>query len=161
MANGAVRTAISALFAPFAIRHSPALPFTTSQSFTRQSDVESLCGFEDLTMRRVVALAGFAFGLGVAVTSFTVLPNGTSRAAPTKAEATFLIPASDGYGVADCLSNPDSDCGRVVAGAWCEAQGYARASAFGIASKEDHTGSVEPASLRPAKNQPLVITCVD
>src|SRR5688500_6365045 len=139
MGRCALLSAPSSHHSPFAIRYSPACPFTTSQSFNRQSVVESLCGFEDLTMRRLVALAGFAFGLGVAVTSFTVMPNGTSRAAPTKAEATFLIPASDGYGVVDCLSNPDSDCGRVVAGAWCEAQGYARASAFGVASKEDHT----------------------
>ena len=50
-------------------------------------------------MRRTIALSGFLSMLGFAAVSLTVLPN-----APTQANivnATFVIPASDGYGVAD------------------------------------------------------------
>ncbi len=36
-------------------------------------------------------------------------------------EKTFLIPSSDGYGVAECLTT-GGECGQVVADAWCESQ---------------------------------------
>jgi len=36
-------------------------------------------------------------------------------------EKTFLIPASEGYGVGECLTSPGSECGQVVADAWCGA----------------------------------------
>jgi hypothetical protein len=109
-------------------------------------------------MRRAAALLGFASVLGAAVASFVVLPQGATRAAPTAGEATFLIPASDGYGVADCLTGADPECGQVIATAWCEAQGYIRAASFGPAAAEDHTGSVEP-GVRRDRGQPISITC--
>jgi hypothetical protein len=112
-------------------------------------------------MRRVFALLGFASVLSAAVASFVVLPQGASRAAATASEATFLIPASEGYGVADCLSGVNLECGQVIAAAWCEAQGYARAKSFGPAAAEDHTASVKPASARPDDGRPIAITCED
>jgi hypothetical protein len=108
-------------------------------------------------MRRAVALIGL-FGIVGAGLSLSVLPTTKTEAAPS-GQRTFLIPASDGYGVADCISS-NSECGKIVADAWCESQGYTRASAFGLASREDFTGSLSkarPAAAAP--EQPLVITC--
>lgn len=107
-------------------------------------------------MRRTIALSGFLSMLGFAAASLTVLPN-----APTQANivnATFVIPASDGYGVADCLTG-GTECGRVVADAWCEAQGFSRAETFGRAV-EEVTGSTDIAmSKRSAA--PIAITCAN
>ncbi len=107
-------------------------------------------------MRRAIALVGL-FGMIGAGLSLSVLPASVTKAAPSD-QRTFLIPASDGYGVADCLSTK-SECGKIVADAWCEAKGFAQATAFGIASREDFTGSLSKATPASAAEQPLVITC--
>ncbi|WP_204316103.1 hypothetical protein, partial [Serratia marcescens] len=59
-------------------------------------------------------------------------------------EKTFLIPASEGYGVGECLTSPGSECGQVVADAWCEAQGFAAAQSFGVAAQDEYTGAITP-----------------
>lgn len=108
-------------------------------------------------MRRAVALVGLIGIIGAGL-SLSVLPTTISRAAPN-AERTFLIPASDGYGVADCISTK-SECGKIVANAWCEAKGFAKATTFGVASREDFTGSLSKTKVAAAApEQPLVITC--
>ncbi|HYF55285.1 MAG TPA: hypothetical protein VEA41_13585 [Salinarimonas sp.] len=109
-------------------------------------------------MRRTVAILGFSAIVAAGSLSFLVLPNGASRAAGTE-PATFLIPASDGYGVAECLAS-GAECGRVIATAWCEAQGFARADAFGPSRPEDATGSIEVAE-RTAEGRPIAITCAN
>ena len=105
-------------------------------------------------MRRAIALSGFLSMLVLAAASFIVLPNGTSQA--NGVDATFLIPVSDGYGVADCLSG-GSECGKIIANAWCEAHGFSRAEIFGHAV-EDVTGSTE-ATLSNRSARPIAITC--
>jgi len=105
-------------------------------------------------MRRAIALSGFLFMLTVTAASFIVLPNGASQA--NIVNATFLIPASDGYGVADCLTGA-GECGRIVANAWCEAHGFSRAETFGHAV-EDVTGSTEP-TVSNSSARPVAITC--
>ncbi len=105
-------------------------------------------------MRRTVAILGFVAIVAACTGSFLVLPSGASRAGTTT--ATFLIPATDGYGVADCLAS-GTECGKVIATAWCEAQGFARADAFGPAQPEDATGSVDTA--RPPEAAAISITC--
>jgi hypothetical protein len=112
-------------------------------------------------MRRAVALIGL-LGIVGAGLSLSVLPTTKTAAAPSD-QRTFLIPASDGYGVADCISSK-SECGKIVADAWCEAQGFAKASSFGLASREDFTGSLAKAQAAvpaAAPEQPLAITCGD
>lgn len=82
----------------------------------------------------------------------------TWSAAPASAKqggATFLIPPSEGYGIAECLHS-GTDCGRVVADGWCEANGFAAASAFGPIGADEITGSVDVA---PAREATLAITC--
>ncbi|PZN92832.1 MAG: hypothetical protein DCF30_22520 [Hyphomicrobiales bacterium] len=107
-------------------------------------------------MRRAVALVGL-FGIVGAGLSLSFLP--TSTVAAPSEQRSFLIPASDGYGVADCLSS-NSECGKIVADAWCEAQGFAKASSFGLATREDFTGSLSKVkTAQAAPEQPLVITC--
>ena len=107
-------------------------------------------------MRRAIALSGFLSILAVTTASFVVLPNGVSQA--NVVNATFLIPASDGYGVADCLTGA-SNCGTIVANAWCEAHGFSRADTFGLAV-EDVTGSTK-ASLSSRSAPPIAITCAE
>ena len=106
-------------------------------------------------MRRAIALFGFLSILTLTAASFVVLPNGTSRA--NVVNASFLIPASDGYGVADCLTG-GNECGKIVANAWCEAHGFSRAEIFGIAV-EDVTGSIQPTASPPRSAHPISLTC--
>lgn len=108
-------------------------------------------------MRRAVALVGL-LGIAAAGISLATIPTAGSAASEQR---TFLIPGSDGYGVADCISSK-AECGTVVANAWCEAQGFGKAIAFGVAAREDFTGSVaKPAAATDAPAQPLSITCGD
>lgn len=101
-------------------------------------------------MRRVLLLTGSA--AFVAALSFLPLPEPV-EAATTAAASTFIIPASDGYGVAECLG-AGGDCASTVANAWCVAQGYRVASAFGPAS--DITNSTVNTRPSPAA---MAITC--
>ncbi len=107
-------------------------------------------------MRRAVAFAGL-LGIAVAGISLSIMPRSRPAAAPNE-ERTFLIPASDGYGIADCISTK-AECGKIVANAWCESQGFGKAVAFGTADRADFTGTVtKPSATAPAE-QPLSITC--
>jgi hypothetical protein len=109
-------------------------------------------------MRRVFAAFGFVALAGALVLSFIFVPSGPLRASAEKS-AIFLIPASDGYGIAHCLHS-QSDCGEVVANAWCEAHGYARAQSYGAAAREEYTSSA--GGVRSAireRELPLSITC--
>jgi hypothetical protein len=108
-------------------------------------------------MRRTLALSGFVTILAVAAVSLIVLPNGTPRAAG--GETTFLIAATDGYGVADCLTG-GTECGSIVANAWCESQGFSRAESFGLAAPETVTGSAQ-VGLTPRSERPISITCIN
>ena len=63
-------------------------------------------------MRRAVALVGL-FGIAAAGISLSIMPTSRSVAAANEPR-TFLIPASDGYGVADCISTK-AECGKIVA----------------------------------------------
>jgi hypothetical protein len=106
-------------------------------------------------MRRAIAVLAFTTVLASAAASFTVLPEATSAAeAP---DATFLVPANDGYGVGECLAT-GGECGRVIADAWCETQGYARAVAFGPSAPEDLTGGVQTISTASSQ-RPVAVTC--
>jgi uncharacterized membrane protein len=112
-----------------------------------------------LIMSRTIALAAFAAVLAATAGSFVVLPSGKTHAADK--DATFLIPAAEGYGVADCLTGGGSECGRIVADAYCEAQGFAKAESYGRAAAEDLTGSLDAAAIRPESERPIRITCAN
>lgn len=78
----------------------------------------------------------------------TVMPSSNTEAA---SGPTFVIPANDGYGIADCVES-GSSCGKVVADAWCEAQGFRRSASIGPADVET-TGSIEASRRR------ISVTC--
>jgi hypothetical protein len=75
---------------------------------------------------------------------------------PALAGKTLIVPGNDGYGLSECLSEGQA-CGRVVADAWCEANGLGKSISFGRAAPEDVTGSVVPASTRTI--DAFVVTC--
>jgi hypothetical protein len=108
-------------------------------------------------MSRTIAVAAFAALVATAAGSLVVLPGKAPRASGK--DATFMIPAADGYGVADCLTAGGSECGRIVADAYCEAQGFAKSARFGRAAAEDLTGSVPGQAGRPEGERPILITC--
>ena len=107
-------------------------------------------------MRRTLTVLGLTTLLAAAAASFVVLPNGTSRAAATDNDSTFIISANDGYGLGDCLAS-GNDCGKIVANAWCEAQGFRSAASFGLAQAEDVTGAIEVSYTETSR--PIAITC--
>jgi hypothetical protein len=109
-------------------------------------------------MRRAYAMLGLGTAMFVAATtSLTLLPNGTQA---SSTEATFIVPAADGYGVAECLVSGQA-CGQVVADTWCEAQGYARAVSFRQTTPDEVTGSVQKVSLETKDLLPVAITCAN
>jgi len=69
----------------------------------------------------------------------------------------FIIPASDGYGTSECLSQ-QSNCGKVIADAWCESHGHAHA--IGYSKAEDVTGVIKlntPALKIP--REAIIVSC--
>lgn len=108
-------------------------------------------------MRRAIALLGLTGMIAAGLSFSTLAP--TRVEAGNKAETTFLIPASEGYGVAECLT-AGQECGKIVATAFCESKGYGKAMAFGLAEKEMMTGSVQSVAGGASSNDaPLAITC--
>jgi hypothetical protein len=63
-----------------------------------------------------------------------LLEIGASRAASAQGASLYAVAANDGYGLQDCLAG-GSECGQVVADAWCEAHGRGKALSFGPASQ--------------------------
>jgi hypothetical protein len=106
-------------------------------------------------MRGKLTALGVAGALLVAGLSLSLLGTGTTQAA-TSTQATFIIPANDGYGIGDCASS-GSTCGKVVADSWCEAQGFARSESFGIADATEVTGALPGRPL----DRPISITCAE
>ena len=66
----------------------------------------------------------------------------------------FVIAGGDGYGATECLATA-GQCGKIVADAWCESKGYAKALAYRTAAKEETTASTG----RSGGEQAFVITC--
>lgn len=83
------------------------------------------------------------------------MPSSLSGQSPTN--ATFVIPADDSYGVAECTT---TDCGKVVADQWCMAQGFAHSVSYGHADPAEVTGSIQARlRSREAAGRPIAITC--
>ena len=112
-------------------------------------------------MRHTAAAFFAALICSAAATQMVAASDGEIPAAPpAHVEKTFLIPSSDGYGVGECLTGGNSECGQVVANAWCESQGYASAASYGTAAQEDYTGAIDSLPLKTAE-RPIRITCQD
>ena len=95
---------------------------------------------------------GVAILLALAAVLCVAVASGPVRAAGSH---DYEIAANDGYGLEDCLA-AGSDCGQVVADAWCEAHGHGHALAYGLRSAIE--GRATPVS---AVDEPYVIKCGD
>jgi hypothetical protein len=71
--------------------------------------------------------------------------------------STFIIAATDGYGVEDCLGE-GGECGHVVADAWCESHGHGAALSYGLA--EDITNTI-PGGGAGKTGVPYIVRCGD
>jgi|GEM_PF-1162452 len=86
------------------------------------------------------------------------------------AGTSFVVSATDGYGVNECITSGD-DCAKIVADAWCEAHGLGGAKNFGPAS--DITGAIvrtsansktsasatKAAAVKPVREDDVYISC--
>ena len=104
----------------------------------------------------VAVVAGFA-ALALALPQLVVASPGAKSASGLN-EGTYLIPANDGYGVADCIASKKS-CGKIVADAWCQNHGYKTALSYGVADRSDFTGSVPKSAGNAANAMPMVVNC--
>jgi hypothetical protein len=71
---------------------------------------------------------------------------------------TLIIPPNDGYGFEECLK-PGSQCGIVVADAWCKAHGFAGSNGFGPA--DEAPGTLDEASRSKIEPGSVHVTCGD
>ena len=71
---------------------------------------------------------------------------------------TLIIPPNDGYGFEECLK-PGSQCGLVVADAWCKAHGFAGSNGFGPA--DEAAGTKDEASRSSIEPGSFHVTCGD
>jgi len=79
---------------------------------------------------------------------------------PVKAaeSRTLIIPPNDGYGFEECLK-PGSQCGLVVADAWCKAHGFAGSNGFGPA--DEAAGAMDEAARSRIEPGSFHVTCGD
>jgi hypothetical protein len=79
-----------------------------------------------------------------------------AQAAPS---ATYIVSDQDGYGVMECLTQK-SDCGKMVADAWCESHGHGAAKSYGRA--EDITASIAAdAPRQPLRPDAAIVSCAN
>ncbi|MFZ0496065.1 MAG: hypothetical protein WBE80_14515 [Methylocella sp.] len=71
---------------------------------------------------------------------------------------TLIIPPNDGYGFEECLKTR-SQCGLVVADAWCKAHGFAGSNGFGPA--DEAAGTMDEASRSTIEPGSFHVTCGD
>ena len=96
----------------------------------------------DHPRRRLFRWVLFLLGGCLAATALAPLRAQESR--------TLVIPPNDGYGFDECLK-PGSQCGLVVADAWCKAHGFGASKGF--APETEGTADAAPGSI--------LVTCGD
>jgi hypothetical protein len=73
--------------------------------------------------------------------------------------STYVVSDQDGYGVMECLAQK-SDCGKVVADAWCESHGHGPARAYG--PSDDVTAAIPVSgSSQPIPAGATIIACAE
>lgn len=88
---------------------------------------------------------------------FALCASQTGRAGAAEGHI-FIVAGADGYGVEDCLAQK-SECGRVVADAWCEAHGHGAAIAYGPAA--DVTDAILTGVALDKSQHPYAVRCGD
>jgi hypothetical protein len=130
----------------------PAFIASLQDCFWKRFRFEKVSGNPEPDMRRselwpAILPFSVALALGIAAVN-------RGQAAESN---TFIIAATDGYGVEDCLAE-GGECGHVVADAWCEAHGHGAALSFGLA--EDITNAI-PAGAAGKMGAPYIVKCGD
>lgn len=97
-------------------------------------------------------------GLAVAVAAMMIIAASGSRTEARAKQRDFIIAGSDGYGTQECLTSR-SDCGRIVADAWCEAKGFKSAVSYRQLDRDEITGSAGTSGGRPIES--FLISCRD
>jgi hypothetical protein len=101
--------------------------------------------------RKLFRLAFFLVG-GISAALAVKIPAGAVES------RTLIIPPNDGYGFEECLK-PGSQCGLVVADAWCKAHGFAGSNGFGPA--DEAAGTIDEASRSKIEPGSFHVTCGD
>jgi hypothetical protein len=101
---------------------------------------------------RISILAAVAIA---AISSLVIATSGNESTARPK-QQDFVIAGSDGYGTQECLARR-SDCGRIVADAWCEAKGFRSASTYRQLGRDEITGSAGTNGGKPVES--FLISC--
>lgn len=99
----------------------------------------------------------------VSIAAALIVVSSMKVSAQAQTNHMLVIPASDGYGFDECMSQGTKTCGQVIADAYCEAHGMSASLSYGRA--EDITASVPTAAdAKPAiKVEPgsYVVNCKD
>lgn len=95
-----------------------------------------------------------ALSFALACTIFSVISVQSAPTEPRRKD--FVIQNDDGYGTSDCLVR-GSACGKIVADAWCESKGFAKALAYRPTDVADVTHSTSAA--RSTAVESFVISC--
>ena len=92
----------------------------------------------------------------VAILPAALIPLGaaTNAAATNLPAGVYIVPAG-GYSVDECLAK-SAECGRVVANAWCEANGHGNARAFGSARDITFSAGVQ---VKAPPRDSVIIAC--
>jgi hypothetical protein len=99
----------------------------------------------------------FAAILVASATAVIFAASGVESEAKSK-QRDFVIAGSDGYGTQECLTS-QSNCGRIVADAWCEAKGFKAALAYRQLDRDEITGTAVATSGKPVES--FLISCRD
>ncbi|MFO1148917.1 MAG: hypothetical protein U1E62_11135 [Alsobacter sp.] len=107
---------------------------------------------------RPVLLASLAAVAAAALS----LSSAMTTSGPARAEGghSLVIPANDGYGMGECLLEGKA-CGRVIADAWCEAQGFGKSESFGPADPTEVTASLATKAAPQTAPKAFTVTCRD
>jgi hypothetical protein len=97
-------------------------------------------------------------GMATVAVALAVSSGHESEARSKSAQRDFVIAGTDGYGTHDCLAS-GSDCGRIVANAWCESKGFKGALAYRKLGAEEITGSTGSNQQKPVES--FLISCKD
>lgn len=97
-------------------------------------------------------------GMAAVAVAITAGSGVESEARSKSTQRDFVIAGSDGYGTQDCLA-AGTDCGRIVANAWCESKGFKSALAYRKLAPDEITGSTGSSDQKPADS--FLISCRD
>ncbi|MCA0400497.1 MAG: hypothetical protein LCH38_06745 [Proteobacteria bacterium] len=109
-------------------------------------------------MHRRVSILALSAVTGAA--ALFLLAGNDEVTAQAKKQRDFVIAGSEGYGTQECLTS-QSQCGRIVADAWCEAKGFKAALAYRQLDRDEITGSTNARTPSGKPVESFLISCRD